>query len=79
LYIHLGGDVLINKNKIVAIIDLETITEGKNNKKFLDSIKINQKINYVSENGKEKTLIYYNERTLFITDFSNNFIQKILF
>jgi len=57
LYIHLGSDVLIKKNKIVAIIDLETVTEGKLNEKFLNIIKNNKKINYISEKGKEKTLI----------------------
>jgi hypothetical protein len=57
LYIHLGGDVLIKKNKIVAIIDLETAAESKINQKFLNSIKNNKKIKYISENGKEKTLI----------------------
>ncbi|TGE36532.1 DUF370 domain-containing protein [Desulfosporosinus fructosivorans] len=57
MYIHLGGDVLINKNKIVAIIDLETVTEGKINEQFLKKIKNNKNINYISESGKEKTLI----------------------
>jgi extracellular matrix regulatory protein B len=57
LYIHLGGDVLIKKNRIVAIIDLETISGSKINQKFLNSIKNNKKINYISENSKEKTLI----------------------
>ncbi|MHB8073461.1 extracellular matrix regulator RemB [Desulfosporosinus fructosivorans] len=57
MYIHLGGDVLINKNKIVAIIDLETVTEGKINEQFLRKIKNNKNINYISESGKEKTLI----------------------
>lgn len=57
MYIHLGGDVLIKKNKIVAIIDLEMVTEGKINEKFLNSIKNNKKINHISDNGKEKTLI----------------------
>jgi len=57
LYIHLGGDVLIKKSKIVAIIDLETVTEGKNNENLLNCIKSKKKINYISENGKEKTLI----------------------
>ena len=57
MYIHLGGNVLIKKNKIVAIIDLETVTEGKINEKFLNSIKNNKKINVISENGNEKTLI----------------------
>ena len=57
MYIHLGGDVLIKKNKIVAIIDLSTVIEGKSNEKFLNSIKSNKNTNYISENGKEKTLI----------------------
>jgi len=57
LYIHLGGDVLIKKNKIVAIIDLETVTEGKMNDNFINNIKNNQKMKVISENGKEKTLI----------------------
>ena len=57
MYIHLGGDVLIKKNKIVAIIDLEILSESKINQIFLNSIKNNKDINYISENGKEKTLI----------------------
>ena len=57
MYIHLGGDVLIKKSKIVAIIDLETATEGQINEKFLKSIKDNRNVNYISESGKEKTLI----------------------
>ncbi len=57
MYIHLGGDVLIKKNKIVAIIDLDTVTEDKINQKFLKSLKNSNKVNYISENGKEKTLV----------------------
>ena len=57
MYLHLGGDILIKKDKVVAIIDLETATVGKHNEKFLDNMKQNRKINYVSEPGKEKTLI----------------------
>jgi len=57
MYLHLGGDILIKKDRVVAIIDLETATEGKINEKFLDNIKKTKKINYISEPGKEKTLI----------------------
>ncbi|HEY8911499.1 MAG TPA: extracellular matrix/biofilm biosynthesis regulator RemA family protein [Desulfosporosinus sp.] len=57
MYLHLGGDILIKKDKVVAIIDLETATEGKVNAKFLDNIKQIKNINYVSTPGKEKTLI----------------------
>ena len=57
MYIHLGGDVLIKKNKIVAIIDLETATKGQINKNYLSNIKNYKNIKHISENGKEKTLI----------------------
>ncbi len=56
MYIHLGGDVLIKKNEVVAIIDLET-TEGHTNEIFINNIKKNKHINSISENGKDKTLI----------------------
>lgn len=56
MYIHLGSDILIKKNKIVAIIDFDTLKESKENKNFLTKMKKN-KIKYISEKGKEKTLI----------------------
>ncbi|MDR3600171.1 MAG: DUF370 domain-containing protein [Desulfosporosinus sp.] len=80
MYLHLGGDFLIKKDKVVAIIDLETVTEGKINEKFLANIKKNKTVNYVSEPGKEKTLVitsneYYfspiSSTTLFKRSFSN--------
>lgn len=61
MYLHLGGDVMINKDKVVAIIDLETINKGQINESFLDNIKKNERINYISDLGKEKTLIITNK------------------
>ena len=49
--------MLIKKNAIIAIIDLESSKDGQVNKKFLDKIKNNKEIIYISENGKEETLI----------------------
>ena len=57
MYLHLGSDILIRKDKVVAIIDLEIATLGKVNENYLDKLKKNKKINYVSTPGKEKTLI----------------------
>ena len=57
MYIHLGGDVLIKKNKIIAMIDLDTGIKSKVNEIFLNSIKDKKKYNFISEDGKAKTLI----------------------
>ena len=58
MYIHLGGDVLLKTDRIVAIIDLEMTKLSQVNQIFLDKVhKNNKKINYISEKGREKTLV----------------------
>jgi len=57
VFLHLGGDILINQNKIVAILDLETSTKGTTTGKFLTNIRKTKQIKYVSESGKEKSFI----------------------
>ena len=61
MYLHLGGDVLINKDKVVAIIDLESATKGHITDKFLNKIKNAKTVYHISEPGKEKTLIITNK------------------
>lgn len=58
MYLHLGGDVLIKKGDIIAIIDLEMMKVNQNNRIFLSKMKNHHKnIFYISEPGREKTLI----------------------
>ncbi|MCB8816813.1 extracellular matrix regulator RemB [Desulfosporosinus shakirovi] len=58
MYLHLGGDVLIKKNEIVTIIDLDISKISQTNQVFLDKMKNYYKnIYYISDKGKEKTLI----------------------
>ena len=57
MFLHLGGDVLINQNKVVAILDLETANKGANKDSLFHKIKESGLIKYVSEEGKEKSFI----------------------
>ncbi|MCO1601412.1 extracellular matrix regulator RemB [Desulfosporosinus nitroreducens] len=58
MYLHLGGDVLIKKDEIVTIIDLDMTKISQTNQVFLDKMKNHYKnIYYISDKGKEKTLI----------------------
>ncbi|MDR3540815.1 MAG: DUF370 domain-containing protein [Desulfosporosinus sp.] len=59
MYLHLGGDVLIKKDKVIAIIDLETTAKSHINDKLITNLD-HEKLNYVAEAGKEKTLIITN-------------------
>ncbi|MBC2727884.1 extracellular matrix regulator RemB [Desulfosporosinus sp.] len=81
MYIHLGGDVLIKRNIIVAIIDLELEKLGKTNQTFLENMKIHhKKIRYLCKKGREKTMIVTNNDLFFspissITLFKRSFMD----
>lgn len=57
MFLHLGGDVLINQGKIIAILDLETAMKNLSSENFLKNIKDKQNVIYISEKGKEKSLV----------------------
>jgi hypothetical protein len=63
MFLHLGGDVLINQNKIIAILDLETAMKNLTSENFLKNIQKNETINYISEKGKEKSLVVTKDGT----------------
>ncbi|MGC7871666.1 extracellular matrix regulator RemB [Desulfosporosinus sp. SYSU MS00001] len=79
MYLHLGGDMLIKKDKVVAIIDLEIASEGKGNNRFLSNIKDNNKIIYISEPGKEKSLIITTENYFLSPISSTTLFKRSLF
>lgn len=58
MFLHLGSDILINKNKIICILNLETSSSKLTTQKFLKNINKTNHIKYVSEKGKEKSLIF---------------------
>ncbi|HVJ49104.1 extracellular matrix regulator RemB [Desulfitobacterium sp.] len=61
MFLHLGGDVLVNQQKVIAILDLETAMKNTASESFLNSMKQNEKIYYISDKGKEKSLIITTE------------------
>lgn len=76
MYLHLGGDVLIKKDKVVAIIDLESAKEGKINHKMIAGLRNKSIVDYVSEPGKEKTLIITTEGYYFSPISSTTLLKR---
>lgn len=56
MYVHIGKDVVINSDNIIAIFDIETLEKKKNLKDICQELKISDKITDVSENN-QKSLI----------------------
>lgn len=61
MFLHLGGDVVINQEKIIAILDYQSSLTNGNMKVFLQNIKESQRVHYVSEQGNEKSLVVTSE------------------
>ena len=78
MFLHLGGDVLINQQKVIAILDLETAMKNSISEKYLNSIKENERINYISEKGKEKSLIITTEGNFFSPISSTTLLKRSL-
>lgn len=61
MFLHLGGDILVSQKKVIAILNLETAINNISSENFLKQIRKNENIYYISESGKEKSLIITTE------------------
>lgn len=57
LFLHLGNNCMISKDKIIAILDLETAAGSQTAKNLIKTVLNRTKIQNIAEKGKEKTLI----------------------
>lgn len=76
MFLHLGGDVLINQGNIIAILDLETSMTNPTSENFLKHIKDKQEIIYISGKGKEKTLVITSDGNYFSPISSTTLLKR---
>ena len=78
MYVHIGKDLVINSDNIVAILDIESLEKKKKLEEVLQNLKISDKIIDVSENNK-KSLIILKKKDIvlgYITNISSITIAK---
>ena len=76
MYVHIGKDVVINSENIIAILDISSLEKNKNNlKEILQKSKISDNIIDVSDENK-KSLIILNNNSAYITNISSVTIAK---
>ncbi len=57
MFLHLGGDIMVSQDKIIAILDIETAIKNADTEKYLKKINNSGLITHVSDVGKEKSLV----------------------
>ena len=76
MFLHLGSDVIIKTENIIAIMDLDTTSVSKITKEFLKiSTKNNDVIN-VSDEDLPKSYVITNEKKVYISPISSQTLLK---
>ena len=78
MYVHIGKDMVINPDNIIAILDIESLEKKKKLEEVLQNLKISDKIIDVSDNNK-KSLIILKKKDIvlgYITNISSITIAK---
>lgn len=78
MYLHIGKDIIIKKDEIIGIFNVESITETKEFNVIIESLKVTNRMIDIS-NGEAKTLILYkkeNNLCGIISNVSSNSLGK---
>lgn len=77
MYLHIGNDILIKKENIIAIFNLEKINLNKEFEEFLESITIENKNDIEKEKKKSIIIIEENKKVKgYYSNISSVTLQK---
>ena len=62
MYVHIGKDVVINSDNIIAILDIKSLEKKKSLENICQELKISDKIIDVSEDNKKSLIITQDEK-----------------
>ena len=62
MFLHLGGNIIVNKKDIIAVMDLESSTISKITKEYLKYMEINKNVINVEENILPKSYVIVNNK-----------------
>ncbi len=57
MFLHLGSNYMVHKEKVIAILDLETAGSSQISRHFINNIMKSGKVLNISEEGKEKSFV----------------------
>ena len=57
MFLHLGNNIMVRKDKIISILDLNTAGSNQTSRKLLNNILKNEKVYNISKEGKEKSFV----------------------
>lgn len=75
MFLHLGGEILVNQKEIVAILDLESAHNAAITKEFMEIVSDEGIVDIIGEKGKEKSLII-TTKNIYLSPISSSTLMK---
>lgn len=76
MFLHLGSNYMIRKDKIIAIMDLETINNSQVSRSFLNNRVNSGKVHHIADEGKEKSFILSDSECYFSPISSSTLLKR---
>ncbi len=78
MYVHIGKDIIINSENIIAILDINALEKKKKLEEILQNLKISDKIKDVSEKNRKSLIIIKKNEEIYgyITNISTITLAK---
>lgn len=78
MYVHIGKDIIINSEHIIAILDIKSLEKKKSLENICKDLKISDNIIDVSEGNKKTLIITQNEQIYkgYISNISSTTLGK---
>lgn len=77
MYLHIGGDMVIPKSELIAVIDLVANGSAPATKEFLELAASERKLRKTKKNGKDKSCIITTD-SIYLSTISATTISKRL-
>lgn len=75
MFLHIGGDLIVPKNEVVAIIDLDTSTKSETTREFIQVAQEEGFISNMVDKDKAKSLII-TSKMIYFSPISSNTLKK---
>lgn len=75
MFLHVGGDTVINLSRVIAILDLKSAATGSDTRDFLASCRQEKTVLDITLDGKPKSLVI-TDRELYLSPISSQTLKR---
>lgn len=75
MFIHLGGDVVVSKEEVIAILNTQLLKKAETNREFIESAESDGFISPISDRNNAKSLVITSKK-IYLSPISSVTLKK---